>query len=524
MSSQKSAEDIKKSFVESLTALLDDHLNEPLEELYKQINESETEIDELLDPSWKSGLSKLQVDRYTKKILNILNYDVNEIPTVPYIVDNQELSIEDKGKAINLYDTLQMHPKFTPEYDFVKKKLIDLVNNNLNYNLTPEQQKIADYFQEKEKNPETQLTLREKLYKSNQTMQNMELIHELIQKLDIIPSNDSDYAGVKEIIDIALSIPTNSIPPVIKASDTPQKINNFLKKLQKSFDEEIYGLKDVKIRILELLTNKLTSPNGSVITFAGSAGTGKTLFVKIISKVLELPMEIIPLAGISDTNYLNGFMSTYTKSTHGRIVGALRKMKCKNGIILYEEVDKIDPAHHSAISGTLILVFDPEQNNQFKDKFLGDITVDLSQLLQFITVNDLNNVNYIARDRMEVINFRPLTLKEKVGAIQLRIIPETLNNLGFQPQEVIFSDDNIKYFINKSKNADSEGLRCHKRNMQKFMSRINLLKKINTSTNPIELPYSIPNLKFPLKMTKDIIDRLFNEDVEDDIFKKGMYI
>ena len=484
------------------------------------------EIDELLEPIWKSGLSKLQVDKYSKKILSIFNYDDKEIPSVPSIVDHQEMSLENKGKAINLYDTLQMHPKFTTEYDMIKRKLISITRNKTPQyeSLTQEEQKIADYFQEKESNSDTQLTLRERLYKSNNTLPNMELIHELIQKLDNLPPNDPDYSGIKEIIDISLSIPTNSIPPAIKANDPPQKISNFLKKLKQKFNEEIYGLEDVKTRILELITNKLTSPNGSVIAFAGPAGVGKTLFVKIISKVLELPMEIIPLAGISDTNYLNGFMSTYTKSTHGRIIGSLRKLKCKNGIILYEEVDKIDPSHHSAISGTLVIIFDPEQNNQFKDKFLGDITVDLSQLLQFITVNDLNNVNYIARDRMEIINFRPLTLKEKIGAMKIKMIPDVLTHLKLL--DIEFPEEMIRYFISKSKNADSDGLRCHKQNLQKFISRINILKKINKATDPIELPYSIPNLKFPLTITKEIIDKLFDEDNANgyDLIKKGMYI
>ena len=142
MSSQKTAEEIKSKLIESLTTLLDDNLNEPLEELYKNINESEIEIDELIDPEWKSGLTKLQVDKYSKKILHIFKYDEHIIPSIPSIIDDQNMSLENKGKAIQLFDTLQMHSKFTSEYDAVKRKLISLTNSNAQQypSLTEEEQ------------------------------------------------------------------------------------------------------------------------------------------------------------------------------------------------------------------------------------------------------------------------------------------------------------------------------------------------------------------------------------------------
>ena len=497
-----------------------DATNDLIQDIADYIHKTEEDeaLDEILDDSWKRGLSPKEVKHRTQQIKDLLKVLDQDLPSVAQILDS-DITDSEKGKAIQMYDILNSVPRFSIEYKVAKAELLNTLGKH--ETLSPEElQKCKETEERLNQTKSNKMTIKQRIYLSNHGEENMQILHDMANRLDAMPPNDSEYAGLKEIIDTALSLPVGkSIKPTVGPDAQPEEVVNFLINLRQIFDTEIFGMHDVKDYIMEIIGSRISNPNtlGDVIAFEGPPGTGKTLFVKCIAKAMGLPYDIITLAGAHDPSYIEGFLSTYSKSTYGRLIGALRKIQCDNGIILWDEADKIDESRATAVSGPLIVIFDPEQNTKFKDKFLGDISMDVSKLLHCITMNDRKHVNFIAANRMNIITIRPPTLQEKVGATKLKIIPEAIEKAGLAKEDVVIDDNVIEYTITKS-SIDEPGLRHHKRNFERIFKRINVLKRTTLpdgTTGNLKLNYNVGDFRIPLNVTKKVVDQLFNENQEE---------
>ena len=517
--------EIKNKFIETLLykidqykeEILSDTTNDLIQDIVDYIHKTEEDeaIDEILDDSWKTGLSPKEIKYRTRQLKELMKELNKDIPTISQILD-ADLSNEEKGKAVQMFDIINSLPKFSVEYNIAKSTLLNIMGKHevLDEN---EVQKCKEIEEKLSHKKSSNMTIKQRIYLSGYDMDNMQILHDMATRLESMPPNDSEYIGLKDIIDTALSLPVNkNISPNIDTNAEPQEVINFMVNLRKIFDEEIFGMGDVKDYIMEIIAARISNPEsvGDVIAFEGPPGTGKTLFVKCIAKAMGLPFETISLAGAHDPSYIEGFLSTYSKRTYGRLIGALKKIQCNNGIILWDEADKIDENRATAVSGPLIVIFDPEQNTKFKDKFLGDISVDISKLLHCITMNDRSNVNFIAANRMNIITIRKPTLEEKVGAAKLKIIPEAIEKAGLNLRDIVIDDDIIQYILTKSSN-DEPGMRHHKRNFERIFKRINVLKRSTLpdgTTGDLKLNYGIKNFQIPLTINEKIVDQLFNED------------
>lgn len=477
-------------------------------------------LDEFLDDAWKRGLLPSEIKIISQQIKDLIKELDKNLPKMSQIM-NADISMEEKGKAIQMFDMLNSVPRFSTEYNTAKNTLLNILGKHETLNAT-QIQKCKQMEEKLNQSQSNKMTIKQRIYLSNHCEDNIKILHDIATRLESMPSNDGEYGGLKDIVDTALSLPIGkSINPRIGPDANPQEVIDFLINLREIFDKEIFGMDDVKNYILEIISSRISNPQtrGDVIAFEGPPGTGKTLFVKCIAKAMGLPLDTITLAGAHDPSYIEGFLSTYSKSTHGRLIGALRKIQCDNGIILWDEADKIDESRATAVSGPLIVIFDPEQNTKFKDKFLGDISMDISKLLHCITMNDRRNVNFIAANRMNIITIRPPTLDEKIGAIGLKIIPEAIRKAGLEENDLSIDPLVIKYIINKS-SINEPGMRHHKRNIERIFKRINVLKRATLpdgTTGELKLSYKIDEFQIPLIVTKKIIDELFQEDKTEEI-------
>lgn len=519
-------ENIKKKFIATIFGKIREYSTEifgaamieaiqGITEYIQKIQEDDDILDEWIDDSWKRGMDPMEIKKRTQQLKDLIKELDKDVPIISEILDSG-LNNEEKGRAVQLYDLLNSLPRLSVEYGAAKEALLTIMGK---HPVLGEEQleKCKQMEQIMNQNRPNKLTLRQRVYLSCYDEENMRILYDMVVRLESMAINDGDYAGIKDIIETALSLPIGkSIKPIVGPNDPEEKVIDFLVNLRSILDEEIYGMKDIKDYIIEMISTRISNPDvtGDVIAFEGPPGTGKTLFVKCISKALDVPMEIISLAGAHDPSYIEGFLSTYSKSTYGRLIGALKKIQYDNGIILWDEADKIDENRSTAISGPLIVIFDPEQNNKFKDKFLGDIAVDVSKLLHFITMNDRKSINFIAADRMDIIPVRALSLEEKIGAAKLKVIPEAMKKAGLNPDDVIFdNDDIIRYIIMKSQ--QEPGMRQHKRVLERIFKRINVLKRVSLkdgSTGKLELAYKVKDFKIPLRITKKIVDELYVED------------
>ncbi|KWU44179.1 Lon protease [Rhodotorula sp. JG-1b] len=213
-------------------------------------------------------------------------------------------------------------------------------------------------------------------------------------------------------------------------------------------DEDHYGLKDVKDRILEFLAvGKLRGTvEGKILCFVGPPGVGKTSIGKSIARALERQFFRFSVGGLSDVAEIKGHRRTYVGAMPGKIIQALKKVQTENPLVLIDEVDKIGRGHNGDPSSALLEMLDPEQNAQFLDHYL-DVPVDLSRVLFVCTANTLDTIPAPLLDRMEVLEVSGYITEEKAAIASKYLAPQAKEGAGLKSADVELQDDAVAALI-----------------------------------------------------------------------------
>ena len=231
-----------------------------------------------------------------------------------------------------------------------------------------------------------------------------------------------------------------------------QSVDNYnIKRAKKVLDEDHYGLKDVKDRIIEFIAvgKLLNKINGKIICFVGPPGVGKTSIGKSIAKSLNREFYRFSVGGLSDVAEIKGHRRTYVGAIPGRVVQALKKTQTENPLILIDEIDKISHSHSvngGDPSAALLELLDPEQNGTFLDNYM-DLPIDLSKVLFVCTANTLSTIPGPLLDRMEVIEISGYIEEEKIKIAEKYLAPEARKNAGLENVNVELTEEAIKSLI-----------------------------------------------------------------------------
>jgi ATP-dependent Lon protease len=291
-----------------------------------------------------------------------------------------------------------------------------------------------------------------------------------------------------------------------------------LKVLQKNLDKRLYGMKNVKDRVLEIVTSIYSNPNckNRCIGLIGPPGVGKTVLAQTIAESLALPFSQISLGGAKDSSYLRGHSSTYIGSRPGIIVTSLRKMGYNNGVMLFDELDKIqNTLEGSEVKSTLLHILDYSQNNNFHDDFMPEVSIDLSKIFFIISLNSMNNesdLDNILSDRIPIIKVDGYNTKDRIKIGLNYIVPKIQKQLNFKKNELVINKNIMEYIIFKQI-KDELGVRQLERNIRIILERINLLKSQlkNNRKNELNLDYYINDFKIPFIIRRKDINKLFCE-------------
>lgn len=266
--------------------------------------------------------------------------------------------------------------------------------------------------------------------------------------------------------------------------DFKQKKRDYLQQVENILDKCTYGQYDAKKQMKRLIAQWMNGANdkGSVIGLQGPPGVGKTSLLKHgLSKCLldengnARPLIFVPIGGSSNGSFLEGHNYTYLGSTWGKIVDALMESKCMNPIIFIDELDKISKTEHGKeIASILTHITDETQNHEFFDRYFASVPIDLSKVLFVFSYNDRDNIDPILRDRIQEIQIRGLSKYEKIVVCKNYILPEIYKNVGFGPDEIIFSNETLGKLIEDY--TFEEGARKIKEILLNMVRDINLDK------------------------------------------------
>jgi ATP-dependent Lon protease len=299
-----------------------------------------------------------------------------------------------------------------------------------------------------------------------------------LDRLSKLPTAAAEYGVIRTYLDWLTSIPWN------KRTDDNLDIPH----ARAVLDEDHYGLKDIKERILEYLAvRKLRMERGmsavpgsemdhvrrervgAILCFVGPPGVGKTSLGSSIARAMGRKFIRMSLGGVRDEAEIRGFRRTYIGAMPGRIIQTIRRAESHNPIIMLDEVDKLGRDFRGDPASALLEVLDPEQNAEFRDHYL-DVAFDLSEAIFITTANELDPIPGPLRDRMEIIQLSGYTEQEKIAIAQQYLTPRQIRENGLRPEEVEVTRDALQTVIRDY--TREAGVRTLEREIGRAMRKI----------------------------------------------------
>lgn len=271
-----------------------------------------------------------------------------------------------------------------------------------------------------------------------------------ISRFQAMGNSAAESAVLRTYIEIMLDIPWEKL-----SEDSMD-----LEEAEYILEEDHYGLKKVKERVLEYLAARAMSQkkDAAILCLVGPPGTGKTSIARSIARATHKEYVRLSLGGVRDESEIRGHRKTYVGAMPGRIVAAVRQAKVRNPLMLLDEVDKVGKDQRGDTASALLEVLDGEQNEHFRDHYL-EVPLDLSDVLFIATANDLSTIPRPLLDRMEIIEVSSYSENEKFHIAKNYLVKKQMEANGLTSKEIVWKDDALRLLIDSyTREAGVRGL------------------------------------------------------------------
>jgi len=327
----------------------------------------------------------------------------------------------------------------------IRKKITDKAKSEMskeqrNYILRQQLQAIQKELGEKTPADEEIIELHKKLEDACLPDDIKKEVERELDRLEQIPQISPEYQVARAHLELILELPWHS--------STTDNLN--LKNARQILDEDHYGLKEVKERIIEQLAVMKLNPTAKapILCFAGPPGVGKTSLGHSIARALGRKFERFSLGGMHDEAELRGHRRTYIGAMPGRIIQALRRAEVNNPLVMLDEIDKLGQDFRGDPSAALMEILDPAQNCAFRDNYL-DLPFDLSKIFFITTANTTDTIPKPLLDRMELIRLSGYTDEEKMEIANHYLIPRQRSEAGVREDQLLLADDIVAAIIRR---------------------------------------------------------------------------
>jgi ATP-dependent Lon protease len=354
---------------------------------------------------------------------------------------NLELKVEDAQSVLDISDTTARLRRvndllnkeievLTVQQEINTQARADIDRSQREFYLRQQLKAIQSELGEGNELAEEIAQFREKIEGAGMPKQAEEESYRQLKKLERMHPDAAETATLRNWLEIMTDLPW------AKASTD----NLDLLKAEAILNEDHYGLDKVKERIVEsLAVRKLREkPKGQILCLVGPPGVGKTSLGRSIAKALDRKFVRLSLGGVHDEAEIRGHRRTYVGAMPGRVIQAIQQAGTNNPLIMLDEIDKVGADFRGDPSSALLEVLDPEQNNSFRDNYLG-VTFDLSNVMFMTTANVLDTIQPALRDRMEVIRLAGYTEEEKREIARRYLLPKQMEETGITPRDLNIS-------------------------------------------------------------------------------------